>query len=240
MQKRRLSDVYRDSPSNKLAKLSPNQPKIFTGKVTGKELAKLDMNWSQANWRESAEIWIEKQLAAQGLSPLSPIAPIEVVKVWALATIWRVKTTLSTVYFKASAPLFAQEAEATGILAELYPEKLPQVLATNPDRNWILMREIDGKILENIGEISPWQGALSNWAQFQINSCQQREDLIRLGWLDLGLAEITSQLSQVFSLTPGQALPRDENFSRSDLWKLLPLVPKFQARVSAINSTGNP
>lgn len=255
MQKRRLSEVYRDLlGNNKLTNLLPNQP----GSLPRKDSSRLEISGTsvtsetEIDWFEPAEIWIQDRIEAEGLRA---IAPIEVVKVWALAIILRVKTTGGIVYFKAAAPLFAQESVSTRILAELYPENLPELLATNPDKNWLLMREIDGEILEKVGDkagdkvgdkvgdIFYWQSALSDWAKLQISAMQYRQHLIGLGWLDLGLEEIPRQIGQLFYQNSGQAWVGGESFGRSQLWQLLPLlpmVPKFKAVCQQLSQLGIP
>ena len=182
--------------------------------------------WNTPGWFEQAESWIQEQIKHQGFKP---IAPIEVVKNWALAIILRVKTTQGSIYFKASAPLFANEPESTRILGELYPAYLPQVIATKPEQHWMLMRSIDGEILETLGDISHWQAALRQWAKFQIDASQHREHLIGLGWLDLGLDKIDQELEKLFYPKLWQSSNTVYGLGKSEPFSLFTWVSKLKA-----------
>ncbi len=232
MQKSRLSEIFGDLSGHQLTQFLPNQhqPKLNLGNLgnlgnLNNKLPKLEIPWTKPGWFDAAEIWIQTELQRQGLKA---IAPIEVVKNWALAIILRVPTTEGMIYFKASSPLFAKEAEFTGILAAQYPQNIPEVLAIHSDKSWILMRELEGEILENMGDISQWQAALNQWAKFQILAIEHRSDLIACGWVDLGVKRITQTLDQLFD--PSLRIPRNhgKNSANTELLKLLPFVPKLQ------------
>ncbi len=224
MQNPRLAKYYRNFPRKQVKK-------------NYQDLLELEVPWEKTDWFERAEIWIQDRLEA---ADLRAIAPIEIVKVWSLAVILRVKTTGETVYFKASAPLFSSETESTRILAELYPENLPEVLATNPDQYWILMGEIDGSLLENMSDISLWQAALCHWAKLQINSRQNREHLISLGWLDLGLEEIHQQMAQLLASNPAKVWGNVDFLVKSELFQLLPLMQRLTTVCQELSELGIP
>lgn len=217
----------------KLTSLLPNQSPT----ASETKLSTLNVPWQQSDWLETAEIWIHDRLARENLRA---IAPIEIVKNWALAIILRVKTTGGTVYFKASNPLFAQESEYTRIVSKLYPHNSPQIIGTYLEKNWLLMRKIDGELLENIDDVAKWQAALSHWARCQINAVDDRTNLISWGWLDLGLEEITKQMRQLFSPTLRITWPRKENFAESKLFQLLPLMPKLNTICQQLSRLGIP
>jgi hypothetical protein len=224
MQKSRLSEIFGDLSGHQLTQFLPNQHKLNLGNLNNK-LPKLEIPWTKPGWFDAAEIWIQTELQRQGLKA---IAPIELVKNWALAIILRVPTTEGMIYFKASSPLFAQEAEFTGILAQRYRQNIPEVLATYPDKSWILMRELEGEILENMGDISHWEAALNQWAKFQILAIEHRSDLTTCGWVDLGVEHIAKTLGQLFD--PSLRIPWNygKNLANPELLQLLPFVPKLQ------------
>ncbi len=224
MQKSRLSEFLGDLSGHQLTQFLPNQHKLNLGNLNNK-LPKLEIPWAKPGWFDEAEVWIQEQIQCHGLKA---IAPIEVVKNWALAIILRVATTEGMIYFKASSPLFAQEAEFTGILAQRYRQNIPEVLATSPDKSWILMRELEGELLENMGDICHWEAALHQWAKFQILAIEHRSDLIACGWVDLGVEHIAKTLDGLFD--PSLRLPRNygKKLANRELLQLLPFVPKLQ------------
>lgn len=221
MQKPILPEFYGDLSGDQLTKVLANQPTANLGNLW----PKFEIPWTNPGWFDAAEIWIQTELQRQGFKA---IAPIEVVKNWALAIILRVPTTEGMIYFKASSPLFAQEAAFTGILAAQYPQNIPEVLANHPEKSWILMREIDGKILETQGDIYPWEAALNQWAKFQISAIEHCPDLIACGWVDLGVKHITQTLDQLFDPSLRIPINNGKNSANPEFLKLLPFVPKLK------------
>jgi Phosphotransferase enzyme family len=226
MQKSRLSEFYGALSGHQLTFFLGNKPKYLN---SNRLLPKLPIPWTSNGWFDVAEIWIQEQIQSQGLRA---IAPIELVKNWALAIILRVPTTEGMIYFKAASPLFAQEAKFTGILAQRYRQNLPEVLATQPDKSWILMREINGELLENQGDILHWEAALNQWAKFQILAIEHRPDLIACGWVDLGVKSISKNLDQLLDKLFDNSLRvpwnHGKKLANSELLPLLPFVPKLK------------
>jgi tRNA A-37 threonylcarbamoyl transferase component Bud32 len=109
-----------------------------------------------------------------------------------------VKTTAGNVYFKATPALFAREPQLTQALTKYYPAHLPVVLAADFEKRWILMRDVGGKILQQVPDISLWEAALRRFAQIQIDSVQHLDSLIAQGWLDMRLDRLASQIHLLF------------------------------------------
>jgi hypothetical protein len=69
-----------------------------------------------------------------------------------------VNTTSGGLFMKASPPeMFAVEATLTHALAERYPGHVPTLLATDPGRNWMLMRDFGGGLLGKCPQIARWE-----------------------------------------------------------------------------------
>ena len=57
------------------------------------------------------------------------------------STVLRVPTTEGDLYFKAVSAIHLFEAALTGLLAELQPGRVPEVVAMDARRGWLLMRD---------------------------------------------------------------------------------------------------
>ena len=93
--------------------------------------------WYATGWDAAAEAWIREQVHAAGLRLTGPI---EEVRRWCLACVLRAPTDAGAVFFKEAVrpPVFADEPRFTAALAELYPDFLPQVIAVDAPRSWLL------------------------------------------------------------------------------------------------------
>ncbi len=87
--------------------------------------------WTRPGWFATAATWIEEQLHGCGLAP---VGPVEQVRTWHWSCILRVPTTEGAIYLKAAPPMYTYEPVLTQNLAEGYSERLPPVLAVEPQR----------------------------------------------------------------------------------------------------------
>ena len=92
-------------------------------------------------WRAAADAWIDDQLLRLGWQRTGPSEPV---KLWSLSTVWRtpIRGAVESVYLKAAFPHFAAEAAITALLSTLLPGSVPDVVAVDTDRSWLLMRPL--------------------------------------------------------------------------------------------------
>jgi hypothetical protein len=67
--------------------------------------------------------------------------PLEQVQVSLWSTVLRIPTTTETLYFKASASVFAYEPVLTQRLFQLVSAHMPPVLVIDQERHWMLMQD---------------------------------------------------------------------------------------------------
>jgi aminoglycoside/choline kinase family phosphotransferase len=97
------------------------------------------------------------------------------------------------IYFKAVPPLFAVEPAVTQLLAARYPDHVPQVVAIDTDRSWILLREFTGRVLEE-SPLADWSAALRLWGQRQESFTGQIDALLAAGCHDRRLPILAAQV----------------------------------------------
>jgi len=124
-----------------------------------------------------------------------------------------------TVYFKAVARGLAHEVGLTCLLAKLRPGSMPDVLAADPARGWLLLDE-GGLRLREILQASPglerWQATLGRYAGLQIEMAEHSAEILALGVPDRRLAVLPRLYAQLVesplanvegipeALTPGE------------------------------------
>lgn len=137
--------------------------------------------WARPGWLEEAEAWIaaavelvdEPRLHAQ----------------WPLSSVLRASTADGVVFFKAAFPLFHHEPGVTAALASAHPSLTPEVVAVEPERGWLVTRELRGTPLGDLPR-SRWPEAGPLLAEIHGTWSARREDVLALGAVDRGLATL--------------------------------------------------
>jgi len=165
--------------------------------------------WTDPLWIAAAHGWIHAQLEGLGSALAGPIEQPHV-RPW--ATVMRVPTDAGPLWFKANAPVLAHEAGVVSVLAGRRPNAVPELLAVDLERGWMLMG--DGglrlrELVERERGLSRWLELLPRYAQLQIDLAGHADELVALGAPDRRLAILASQYEQL--LDHGvEGLPEDE------------------------------
>lgn len=185
--------------------------------------------WAHPDWFDRPRHWIETQLECLGIEA---IAPFEQLKAWPLATTWCIPTTWGNLYFKAVAPLFALEPQHTLFLAKSYPDRLPRVLAIEPQQHWLLMGEAEGDPLACVRDLDRWGEALEAFARLQIDSIPRVDEFLANDVPDLRLDRLDRFLV---------ALPEFwSNWDVAGSMAVLKLVPRLRQVAREFARSGIP
>lgn len=164
--------------------------------LENKRIPKLRPPWARSGWLAEVCTWIEGQLEELGYRSL---APVEYVKSSAISCVLRIKTTAGNLYFKqaASLPLFCHEPLATLELSQLFPGRIPNVIAIDRQRRWMLLGDFGTPIGSDIS-LQVQQDVYRSFAQLQIQSIPYRDRLLAVGCLDRRLERLASQIEPLF------------------------------------------
>jgi hypothetical protein len=166
-------------------------------------------SWTDPLWIAAADEWIHQHLERLGTAVNGPIEQPHV-RPW--ATVMRVPTDAGPVWFKANAPVLAHEAAVVSVIAGTRPDLVPELLAADRERGWMLMG--DGglrlrEIVERERRLRRWLELLPLYAELQIDLAGHADELVALGAPDRRLAILASQYEQL--LDDGvEGLPRGE------------------------------
>jgi len=137
--------------------------------------------WTDPRWLEEAHEWIREQV-----EPTAPIAQPHV-RPW--STVLRVPSRDGDFFFKANAPPFAHEAAVLERLVPLAPDLLPELVALDRDRRWLLLRDAGERVRELAGD-APWQDVLAHYADLQSAAALVADELVAAGVPDRRLAAL--------------------------------------------------
>ena len=161
------------------------------------------------------------------------VLSIEVAQQWQLSTVLRVRTSGGSLYFKASLrlPLSADEARLTALLARLYPEHLPKLLATDEARQWLLLGDA-GANLRDLPQIELWRSALLRFGDLQRASAAHIDELLAAGGTDWRPARLAEQYDPF--LADAAAL---SGLSAEEAQRLRERAPAFHAASADLRLT---
>ena len=183
--------------------------------------------WASAGWFSFATQWIREQVTERGLTLAGQIEQVQV-SLW--STVLRIPTTSETLYFKASAPVFAYEPALTWRLSQLVPASVPPVLVIDQERHWMLMRDAGmplSELEDRRADPAQWEEILRHYARLQIQLIGQQETLLTIGCPDRRLDLLPTLLEDALNepslllLGQEQGLPEVEY---AQLRKSLPQV----------------
>ena len=182
------------------------------------------MVWTEPDWLESVHDWIRLQLERVGLEAAGEIEQPHV-RPW--STVLRAPTSSGPVWFKANVPALAHEAAVVEILAGRRPDLLPELLATDLERGWML--QADGgirlrEVLEESRNYDVWEQLLPLYAELQIAAAADRERLLAVGAPDRRLTLLPGQFEEL--LGDKEALA---SLAENELDRLRELIPRVGA-----------
>ena len=103
--------------------------------------------WNQPEWIAGAKAWIEQAVRAAGKRVSGPIQQLRE-RPW--ASVMTVPTSGGLYYFKANYPYSQFEARLTQELAATAPHCMPELLAVDASRGWMMTRDAGTPLRERI------------------------------------------------------------------------------------------
>jgi Phosphotransferase enzyme family len=142
------------------------------------------------------------------------------------STVLRAPTSSGPVWFKANVPALAHEAAVVEILAGRRPDLLPELLATDLQRGWML--QADGgtrlrEVPEEKGNFDVWEQILPLYAELQVTAAADRDRLLAVGAPDRRLSVLPGQFEEL--LGDDEALA---SLAENELDRLSKLVPRIE------------
>jgi Ser/Thr protein kinase RdoA (MazF antagonist) len=176
-------------------------------------------SWSRAGWLPEASRWIRETATACGLRSTGDV---EVVEHWPLSSVLRVETDGGRVFFKAVFPIFRHEPVMTAQLSARHPTLIPELLAIDEQRGWMLMRELQGTPIGD-QDVGRWGEGLRAAASIHKAWIGRDAELLSLGVHDRTLQALERDMAAGFD---------EVELSSEDRLRLEASLPTF-ARASA-------
>ena len=139
--------------------------------------------WECQGWWDGPMQWIRDQLPGNADPKVDRSQDGKVCSLWNYAV--RIRTANEGLFFKAVRNWNSFEPALTHVLAELFPQNLPEVLAINEQEGWILMKDFGRHLEKDEGDLDLLHGAVRGFAELQIESLDYLDKIAATGCPDL-------------------------------------------------------
>jgi hypothetical protein len=155
------------------------------------------------------------------------------------SVVLRVPTVDGAVWFKVS-PDDRFEAPLTERLAQVDPDLLPELIAIDAERGWLLMRD-GGTRLRDTGEsIEDWESILPRYAELQLAVAPEAAGFLSLGVPDERLEGLPERLDQLLDDEEFLLLDRPDGMSSEERERLRTQRPSIVTSCQELAETGIP
>jgi hypothetical protein len=155
--------------------------------------------WQDLEWKKEVREWIHAQ--AQRHSMLVT-GEIEQPHMYAWSTVLHVPTDQGKLFFKATAHETIHEAALTQSLARWFPDCMPEFVAVEAGRGWMLMRDGGEQLRASIRptkDIAPWKPVIKRYAEVQIGLAEHVTELLSLRIPDHRLIVLPGLFSELLA-----------------------------------------
>ena len=146
--------------------------------------------WSRPGWFARASSWMVDQMAADGRPAIDPPRQHQL---WDLSVVLRASSADGQVFLKCSPELYGHEAVATQGLAAHMPGLVPEVIAVDGARGWLLMRDLGAA---ELGDQDPslWDRGMVAHAGIQQSWLGRADELVALGLPVRSLPDLAAEV----------------------------------------------
>lgn len=146
----------------------------------------------------------------------------------------------SKLYFKATPPFMAHEGRVMQAVAEEYPHLLPPPLAVDPKRGWLLMSDYGNDLLHECPDISRWEGALSQFSQFQVKQVERARRWLSLNIPDRRLGRMVEMIDPLIASCERMLSGGPNGLSESEATNLRSLSMQLKLMCARLAQFGVP
>lgn len=196
--------------------------------------------WHDPHWQKSAQEWIRAETERNSIQI---IGEIEQNHAYAWSTVMRVPTNAGTLFFKATAGEILYEIAFTQMAAGWFPDCMPELVAADPARGWMLMRDGGDQLRASIRptqDVKPWEPVITKYAELQIGLAAHVDEILALGIPDHRLAALPALYSQLLADTPSLMIDQEKGLTSAEFQQLQNLSRRFEQICADLAAYGIP
>jgi aminoglycoside phosphotransferase len=141
----------------------------------------------------------------------------------------QLRTPAARLYLKARPDWGAEETRLTSYLARLHPRAMPDLVAVEPDRAWMLMRAAPGPPLMEVRDPARWTDAAAALARIQIDCVERVDEIAALGCPERSLEWLAGEIEPLLGDTAAMQPENAEALTDEEVDRLRRLAPRLRA-----------
>ncbi len=199
------------------------------------------VDWWQPGWFAEAAAFIESTLARHNLRLDDEIEQRHI-RPW--STVLTIPTTEGVCYFKASASIFSHETALTEYLSRFRPSLLPDLLAVDKNRHWLVMRDSGTPLRQFIRSeksIARWKDVVPLYVDLQKDLTSRVDDLLALGVMDRRLEKLPALFEELIADELSMLLDTEaDSLTTAEYVRVKDSVSEFERMCKWLSSFGIP
>ena len=181
--------------------------------------------------------WAREQLAQRGVAITGEPLLVHG-RPW--SHVVRIPTDRGAMFCKTVIPALAYEVPITSALARWMPDRVTQVVASDPERRMLLMEDAGERLrarIERDHDIVAWQGILRRYAELQIAVAPHANELVGMGAPDRRASVLASAFEKVVSSDELLTIAGPHSVTPEDLRTLRSLVGRVRSMCDELAGT---
>ena len=192
--------------------------------------------WQSPGWWQDAAKWIGDRVATDGAGRILRLTQL---RAWDSSCVIQVHTEGGEYFFKAM-PANTRERAVVVFLASRIGGGVPQVVAHDPNRQWMLMRRSAGDSLEQHQNLERWAAGVAAYAAIQVRCVSLTADLARCGCLTLDMHRLEEEIERLIADTAAMLPDEPDGLSASQIEYLRKQVPTLKHGCRRLAASGVP
>jgi hypothetical protein len=196
--------------------------------------------WKDLDWRKEVREWIHAQTQRHGILITGEI---EQPHMYAWSTVLHIPTDQGKLFFKATAHETLYEAALTQALARWLPDCMPEFVAVDAGRGWMLMRDGGEQLRTSIRpakDISPWKPVIKRYAEVQIGLAEHITELLSLRLPDHRLSVLPGLFSQLLADESNFMIDQEHGLSSAEWQQVEDKAPRLEEICQRLAAYGIP
>ncbi len=181
--------------------------------------------WLQPGWLDRAHDWISDVLRRKSIEILGNIEQHQV-RPWSM--VLRVPTENGSCYFKVSSDVLAFEPALTQAIYRWRPDQVPEVMAYDPEKRWILMADGGKRLRDEFRSglaFYNWSTILANYARLQKALAERVDEVLSFGVRDRRLAVLPDLYLELLADSDWLLIDQSGGISSSEYQRLIEAGP---------------
>jgi hypothetical protein len=196
--------------------------------------------WHNPAWQNQAHEWIRQELERNSIQITGEI---EQYHAYAWSTVMRVPTNEGMLFFKATAGETLFEIALTEKLSGWFPDCMPELVAVDTERGWMLMRDGGEQLRASIRptkNISPWEPVITRYAEVQIGLAEHVDEILAMGVPDHRLDLLPSLYAELLKDEASMMIGQEKGLTSTDVQLLHDKLPRFKEICARLAAFGIP